>query len=82
MVFGSATTANFATPYRTCYVKKIIAGALDLVDQAERQVAAANNTTLTRYVAEPEAVTAIQTLFQDNQINGINVVLTPPQAPR
>ena len=56
-------------------------GAPDLVDQAERQLAAAGNTPITWYVADPEAVTAIKNLFQNNDVEGINVVPTLPKTP-
>jgi hypothetical protein len=53
-------------------------GAGELVAQAQRQLAAAKGTPITWYVAEPDAVTAIQNLFQSQGIQGITVVHTAP----
>jgi filamentous hemagglutinin len=51
-----------------------------LVEQATRQLGAANGAPITWNVAEPEAATAIRNLFNANNINGINVV-HPPAVP-
>lgn len=52
-------------------------GADSLVSQAQRQLAAAGGTPITWSVAESNAVTAINNLFADRGISGINVVLAP-----
>jgi hypothetical protein len=53
-------------------------GADNLVAQAKSQLAAANGAPITWHVAEQEAATAIQNLFQSQGILGITVVYTPP----
>ncbi len=53
-------------------------GAQSLVDQAERQLAAARGTPITWSVAESSTATAIENLFAENGISGINVVYVPP----
>jgi hypothetical protein len=53
-------------------------GAQGIVDQAERQVTAANGTPITWSVAEEPVVSAIDNLFTTNGITGINVVYVPP----
>ena len=52
-------------------------GADSLVGQAQRQLAAAGGVPIEWRVAEPAAATAIQNLFADNGITGINVVNVP-----
>jgi hypothetical protein len=52
--------------------------AQGIVEAAERQVAAANGTPITWSVAEEPVVGAIDNLFADNGIAGINVVYVPP----
>lgn len=54
-------------------------GAQAMVDQATRQVAAANGTPIEWDVAEPQAKEAIQTLLEDNGITGITVRYVPPR---
>ena len=46
----------------------------DVVNQAERQLAAAGGTPITWSVAEAPATAAINRLFLDRGISGINVV--------
>ena len=53
-------------------------GADSLVSQAERQLEAAAGTPVTWHVAEQEAATAIENLFAENGITGINIIFTPP----
>lgn len=53
-------------------------GADSLVAQAQRQLVAAEGRSITWYVAEPEAATAIKNLFRLRGIEGINVVYEPP----
>ena len=53
-------------------------GVLGILSQAKRQVAAANGIKISWHVAESEFATALRTLFQDNNIIGINVLVTPP----
>ena len=52
-----------------------------LISQAESQSRAADGTPVTWHVAEPQAATAMQNLFQSRSIQGINVVNTPPAGP-
>jgi len=54
-------------------------GSDGLLNQANSQLAAANGTPITWSVAEPDATTAIQNLFQRNNIQGINVINVPPK---
>ena len=56
-------------------------GADSLVMQARRQLGAANGTPITWHVAEPQTATAIQNLFNSNNIRGISVVRTAPVGP-
>lgn len=53
-------------------------GAQDLLDQAQRQVAAAQGAPITWSVAEENTATAIENLFGRNGIYGINVEYVPP----
>jgi hypothetical protein len=53
-------------------------GKQALLDQAERQIAAANGTPITWHAAEAEAATAIQNLLRGEGITAITVVHTPP----
>ena len=53
--------------------------ASGLLNQAEAQVAAANGTPIVWHVAEPEAASAIRSLFSDNGISGIRVINTLPK---
>jgi filamentous hemagglutinin len=53
-------------------------GKQALLDQAERQIAAANGAPITWHVAEAEAATAIQNLLRSKGIQNITVVHTPP----
>ncbi len=53
-------------------------GRQALIDQANAQVAAANGTPIVWNVAEAEAATAMQNLFNGNGITGITIVVTPP----
>lgn len=53
-------------------------GAPEMVDQASRQLAAARGTPITWSVAERPVVSAIENLFEENSITGINVVYVPP----
>lgn len=48
-----------------------------MVDQAERQLAAAGGTPITWSVAEQPVVGAINSLFARNGISGINVMYVP-----
>ncbi len=52
-------------------------GGDELVDQARRQVGAANGSPIRWHVAEQEAADAMRSLLQRNGIQGINVVHTP-----
>lgn len=52
-------------------------GADELVDQAQRQLRAANGNPIRWHIAEEDAVTAIRNLFADRGITGIIIVLTP-----
>jgi hypothetical protein len=52
-------------------------GADELVEQAQRQVRAANGTPIRWHVAEADAVTAIRNLFADSGITGIDIIHTP-----
>jgi hypothetical protein len=53
-------------------------GAQGLVEQAERQLAAAGDTPIKWSVAERSTTTAIENLFAANGISGINVVYVAP----
>lgn len=53
-------------------------GAGDLVNQARRQVGAANGCSVTWHVAEAEAAAAMRRLLQQNNVSGISIVHTPP----
>ncbi len=50
-------------------------GAQGLVDQATRQIQAANGTSVTWYFAEQKAAEATQRLFQSRGIEGITIVV-------
>jgi hypothetical protein len=52
-------------------------GAQKLVDQAERQVKAANGMPIRWHVAEAKAAEAIRKLLSKRNIQGIEVVHTP-----
>jgi hypothetical protein len=52
-------------------------GAESLLDQAQRQVRAANGTPIRWEVAEAKTVEAIRNMFRKNGITGIDVVHTP-----
>ena len=52
-------------------------GAKGLVDQAERQIAAANGLPIRWHVAEKKAADAIRKLFRDAEVEGVEVVHTP-----
>jgi RHS repeat-associated protein len=52
-------------------------GAQALVDQAERQVVAAQGTAVRWHFAEESAANATRTLFRDAGITGIEIVVTP-----
>jgi RHS repeat-associated protein len=52
-------------------------GAAELVDQANRQIAASRGAPITWHVAENKTTTAIKNLFKKNNITQINVVHTP-----
>ena len=54
-------------------------GSAGLVDQAQRQLAVSNGTPIVWHVAEPEALNAMQNLFNANNIRGITLVSTPPK---
>ncbi|WP_229908177.1 Tox-REase-5 domain-containing protein [Comamonas sp. JC664] len=53
-------------------------GAKALVEQADRQFRAANGVKIRWHVAEERAASAIRKLLRDNEIEGIEVVFTPP----
>ncbi|WP_223744860.1 Tox-REase-5 domain-containing protein [Corallococcus sp. AS-1-12] len=54
-------------------------GAQALVDQAQRQLAKAPHSTHIRWhIAEQKTAEAIRELFRANQIEGIEIVFTPP----
>ena len=53
-------------------------GAKALVEQADRQFRAANGTRIRWHVAEEKAANAIRKLLKDNEVEGIEVVFTPP----
>jgi filamentous hemagglutinin len=72
-----ANGPGYATFVEDDGFKPFFQGADDLVAQAQRQVGAANGTSITWHVAEPEAATAIQILLRTNGIKGITVVHTP-----
>ncbi|HBH54713.1 MAG TPA: hypothetical protein DDY91_22755, partial [Planctomycetaceae bacterium] len=52
-------------------------GADELVEQAQRQVRAANGTPIRWHVAEADAVTAIRNLFADSGITGSSTTIIP-----
>lgn len=52
-------------------------GADDLVDQAQRQLRAANGNPIRWNVAEADAAQAMRNLFADRGITGIDIVHTP-----
>lgn len=54
-------------------------GQYSLIDQAERQVAAAQGQPIQWSVAEPSAATAIQNLLSGQGIKGISVIYQPPK---
>jgi filamentous hemagglutinin len=54
-------------------------GQSSLIDQAERQVAAAGGRPIEWNVAEPSAATAIKNLLRDEGIKGISVIYQPPK---
>lgn len=53
-------------------------GAAGIIRQGAAQVEAANGVPITWSVAERPVVSAIDTLFAQNGITGINVVYVPP----
>ncbi|MCP2089637.1 UNVERIFIED_ORG: adhesin HecA-like repeat protein [Paraburkholderia sediminicola] len=55
------------------------AGQYSLIDQAERQVAAAQGQSIQWSVAEPSAATAIKNLLSDEGIKGVSVIYQPPK---
>ncbi|MFM0267380.1 beta strand repeat-containing protein [Paraburkholderia sediminicola] len=55
------------------------AGQYSLIDQAERQVAAAQGQSIQWSVAEPSAATAIKNLLSDEGIRGVSVIYQPPK---
>ncbi len=54
-------------------------GAGKMLNQARRQIAAANGTPIIWLVAEPETVIALQNLFKANNITHIQVVYNPAE---
>ncbi|VVE57258.1 tRNA nuclease CdiA-2 [Pandoraea aquatica] len=54
-------------------------GQYSLIDQAERQVVAANGRSVQWSVAEPAAARAIQALLSDQGIKGISVIYVAPK---
>jgi filamentous hemagglutinin len=52
-------------------------GKQALIDQANAQIAAAKGTPIIWHVAEQEAATAMQNLFNANGITKIKIVVTP-----
>jgi hypothetical protein len=52
-------------------------GADSLLDQAQRQVAAAGGTPIVWHVAEEPAAEAIRNLLSENGVSGVQVVWTP-----
>ena len=73
-----AKEPGYATFVRNGQFHPWYRGADSLVDQARRQVAAANGTPITWHVAEADAATAMRNLLRQNNITGITVVHTPP----
>lgn len=53
-------------------------GAKALLDQARRQLRAAQGTPIRWHIAEQKTAEAIQALFEQNGVVGIDVVFTPP----
>jgi filamentous hemagglutinin len=53
-------------------------GQDELAEQAQRQLAAAGGVPISWFVAEQPASEAIQNLFADRGISGINVIYAPP----
>ncbi|MFP2959795.1 Tox-REase-5 domain-containing protein [Myxococcus sp. 1LA] len=53
-------------------------GAKALVEQADRQFRAAKGVEIRWHIAEENAASAIRRLLRDNEIEGIEVVFTPP----
>jgi hypothetical protein len=66
--FVNRTTGRFHDWYE---------GADSLVDQAQRQLAAAGATPITWHVAEQNAAAAMQSLLGGRGVIGINIVWTP-----
>ncbi|WP_371823561.1 Tox-REase-5 domain-containing protein [Myxococcus sp. CA056] len=53
-------------------------GAKALVDQARRQLAAARGAPIRWHIAEEKTAEAIRKLFDANDVEGIEVIFTPP----
>jgi hypothetical protein len=68
---------GYATFVRNGRFQRFFNGQDALLDQARRQVAAANVAPITWHVAEADAATAMWNLLADNNITGINIVHTP-----
>ncbi len=71
---------GYATFVRNGEFRGFFQGQRALLEQARRQVAAANGAPITWHVAEADAVSAIRNLFANAKppITGITVVHTPP----
>jgi len=54
-------------------------GQTSLLNQAQRQIAAADGTNIVWSVAEPKALEAIQNLFDDNGTTGIQLKNVAPE---
>lgn len=53
-------------------------GSKSLLDQAKRQISAADGTPIDWYVGNQNAATAISDLLSNNGITGINVIFKAP----
>ena len=55
-------------------------GADALIDQAKRQIQAANGTPVEWNFSSEKSLNATRILFEDNGVKGINLKYTPPKA--
>jgi len=76
-VLQDAKGPGYATFVRNGQFQPWFQGADELASQAQRQIAAAGGTPITWSVAEADAATAINHLFESRGISGISVVHVP-----
>lgn len=79
--FEACTLVEAKGPGYSTFVKAnefegFFVGQSGLIDQARRQVAAANGTPITWHFAESTAADAMRALLNEEQVSGIKVVHT------